>query len=386
MSKKLQHLVEQPSLWRDINLTWLEYPIQLTKGLHILKTNAGNHTKSVCLGSLVSNNILKFLAESCPNLESIALSVKHLEVDVDLSLLSRNLREINLKLSNQVFEVKGFSFRLIYLDRGFVIDNFVQEPFRDLRCLSLEYARITHRLASQLSLSKHLNSLNLQECVFTGSEEVDILMKDLPKLKSINLDNCCFRSTQDLEAVLLSIAVNVKKLSAFSISDPTTVWLEDLIPALDLKFDNFLEALESSDSLLSLYLTRIQGIIPSVFSNFLLQHPTLERLHLAECYEVNDDFVRAISEHLRKLKELNLSGCDMVTCDGLKTLAHHPTLQKLDVSKIVRNKDTILSIISTLPNIHHLVLSSDCRDSLDEIKQVKPYLVVSFRPWAWRIM
>ena len=155
---------------------------QVNTALRVLEAYAGQGTRKVCLQRFVSNDILKCLKKQCPNLESITLYVPSSKVD--LSLLSRNLRVIDLRLPK--FNQTGSSI-------GCLINDFAEEPFFYLRCLLLLGAEITKEFCLQLSLSKYLYSLTLYECVFTTAiGDLDVLTRELPALRNIDIAFCWF--------------------------------------------------------------------------------------------------------------------------------------------------------------------------------------------------
>ncbi|XP_072039511.1 uncharacterized protein [Amphiura filiformis] len=381
--KRWRDLLKHPSIWKRIDVTaykrlahktlWsnaaeLQQVLQKheTIALEFLETYAGHSTTSINLGELVNNDILIHLRESCPNLVHIKLTklvAKH--PNIKLSLLPRNLRVINLRLIS--FREKHMQARISSHMRDFVV-----EPFLFLHHLSLDGATISCALSKQLSLSTKLSTLRLQSCVLRPSmtEDFEILTTQLNNLTQLDLAFCRFYTEEVLEVVLRCIAINLTSLRYCG--------FHCLLPSPHRKFDEFLKFISPDGSLVRLHLSGMQGITPRVFSEFTQRNQNLEILHLRFCKTINDESVVSIATNLQHLKELKLSGCRDISKHGYRQLAHHPSLQVLEIAEMNIALEAILFVARSLPCLIHLSLSpTEHKVCAKVLRKERPQLVVS---------
>ena len=383
MCQRWHDLLKHPSIWKQIDVTaykrladktlWsnaIELHQVLRRhedvALEFLETYAGHSTTSVNLGELVNNDILIHLKESCPNLTRIKLTklvAKH--PNIKLSLLPRKLQVIQLRLIS--FPENHAEARISSHMRDFVVD-----PFLHLRHLCLDGATIPCELSRQLSQSGQLSTLKLQNCIIRTSmtEDFDILTAKLANLKQIDLAFCRFYTDDALEVVLNRIALNLTGL--------TSCGFHCLQPASHYKFDEFLHFISPSGSLTRLHLSGMQGITPRIFYDFAERNQNIEILHLRFCRTINDETFLAIKHQFHHLKELKLSGLREISKSGFRLLAHHPSLQVLEIAEMNIALEAVLFVVRSLSCLTHLFLSSaEQKVCAKVLRRERPHLVVS---------
>ena len=380
--KRWYDLLKHPSIWKQIDVTAYKRLAEKTLwsnaielhqvlrrledvALEFLETYAGHSTTSVNLGELVNNDILIHLKESCPNVTHIKLTklvAKH--PNIKLSLLPRKLQVIQLRLIS--YPENDAEARISSHMRDFVVD-----PFLHLRQLTLDGATIPCEFSRQLSRSGQLSTLKLQSCIIRTSmaEDFDILTSKLPKLKQIDLAFCRFYTDDALEVVLNRIALNLTGL--------TSCGFHCLQPSSHYKFDKFLHLISPSGSLTRLHLSGMLGITPQVFDEFAERNPNIEVLHLRFCRTINDETLLSIV-HFQHLKELKLSGLREISKNGFKLLAHHPSLQVLEIAEMNIALEAILFVVRSLSCLTHLFLSSaEQKVCAKVLRRERKHLVVS---------
>lgn len=335
-------------MWRTIDLSQLSKYLKTLSledkkiaVLTFLQKYASHSTKRVTLLGFATNDILRFLRTHCVKLEGILLYKHSGCEDLDLALLSSNLKYIGLRLP-------------ICSGNGTDVGQFAGEkPFYNVHLLNLHGVQITQVLCNRLMLSESLSHLMLFHCAFhEGSERHFMnLINKLNFLGTIILAYCWFSSVAQIETILSHIACNCIQLNHFDFRFPYALIDADAHEIAKLNFDVFLESMDEMAPLRIVSLTGITSMTASGFEVFLQQHNNIEILELSLCSDIDDDFIYSIATNLKQLKSLQLSGCDSITNVGLKFLAHHPKLDTLKLACGGITGKAIQYTVGTLPKI-----------------------------------
>jgi hypothetical protein len=92
-------------------------------------------------------------------------------------------------------------------------------------------------------------------------------------------------------------------------------------------------------------------------ANAVKQMKELEHLNLADLRTMQDIHLATMIRGMNQLKELNLSGCQLLTSQSMQPLRNHKALEWVDFSECPRVDDAVFNYLMTCKNLRHLNLT-----------------------------
>ncbi|PWA43359.1 Leucine-rich repeat, cysteine-containing subtype [Artemisia annua] len=260
----------------------------------------------------LSNTYMELLARSCPNLKRLWLNSE--EGDFQFDFDDDGLCAV-AKACSRLSGVELYG-RLHVGDIG--VDCLVRSC-KDLRNLILSRcARVTDESLKSIRELNSLQRLDLEGCLISDMGLEYMAKADLKNnLMSLSLDEC--DKISDIDISHLKQMVNLTRLSlsncGVNITDSGIFTLSQIIP-------------------------------------------NIEVLHLSWLINITDISLSQIARNCKKLKFIELRGCEAITGKGVRCFAHHPRLSSLYMSSCYNIFwEDVESVASTCRNLEHIELS-----------------------------
>lgn len=289
--------------------------------------------------SSISDAQMKFIARTCPNIQELHLNyAKKIETlasaryfdfgRVGLSALAKgccNLRSVGLRcrrgVSNVgVIEVVKFSRNLVNLDVGWC-------------------KRINDEALEAIGTMSALTRLNLQGCCLISDAGLTFLAKGrlCKSLVYLNLAECD------------------------RISD------DGVIKLMEMRSLEVLNLAECGPKVTDIGGKAIAAIV------------SLKRLHLSWLVNVSDVTLFALAQNSKSLVTFHLTGCELVTGDGIRAFASHKSLRELDLACIHKFNAN---------DLEELVLGCQSLELIGVDQRLRSWIPVTeqgniFRPNCW---
>nr|GEU54215.1 hypothetical protein [Tanacetum cinerariifolium] len=260
------------------------------------------------------NNHMKQIAESCPNIHHLDLSlsqyhlgVRKLEFD-DVGLCAIANACIHLDRVN-------LSGRLCFTEIG--IGSLVRSC-KNLTVLILRKCmNVTDKSLKMIGEATRLKYLSLRDCYLITDLGLEYLANEDLRycLKTLYLNNC------------------------HRITDNGVIHLKKLVSLRDLHLSN------------CAYITDY-GVVA------ICELPNLEVLHLDFLITITDISLREIGSKCLKMLVLSLEGCEKITNVGLQAFSGHQTLFRLSLALCYKlSLEDVKPIVMSCPNLRCLRLS-----------------------------
>lgn len=186
----------------------------------------------------------------------------------------------------------------------------------------------------------HLNTVSLRKRSGVGNAGVVSLVSFLPKLIDLDLSFCDKVSDEALRVIgSVSSLKNLNLHGCWLISDaglkslaggPLRMTLKKLILAeCDRITDCGVLSLMQLCCLEELDLAECGPNVTDLAGEAIASSESLKRLNLSWLVNVSDATVIALAEGCKNLDALNLTGCEFVTGEGVRTLTKHGSLKEL---------------------------------------------------------
>ncbi|XP_018327020.1 dynein regulatory complex subunit 6-like [Agrilus planipennis] len=246
-----------------------------------------------------------------------------------------NLKELSLK--NSCCEAAQIVFKLV-LPSG----TARLEKFSLGGCMGLPWNELYNNVEKYSATLIHIN--------FSGSVCVDykileIIFNRCKRLKELCLSNC--QGVTDgglisIETVDFEVGDLEDKMEIISGAARSGYFRNNSImnltnlQALSLKncicvTDFSLKAVFKFKELISLNLSGCQNITMEGIRSLIASVPSLEILNLSTCYNIDDDGINVICNGFKRLKKLILEGCIQLTDETLEAILSTPTIQQMNV-------------------------------------------------------
>ncbi|KAJ8555488.1 hypothetical protein K7X08_012984 [Anisodus acutangulus] len=258
--------------------------------------------KKIETSEQIKNTHLQILAEKCPRIQVLNLSFKKKNRFYDE-------KDESLVLEDDDFDEKG----LCFIAKG---------------CCSC------------------LNTVCLRKRSGVGDDGVGFLVKFLPKLIALDLSFCDKVSDESLR-VIGSVSNSLKIFNlqgCWLVSDsglkslvegPVRMTLKRLILAeCDRITDSgVLSLMQLCCCLEELDLAECGPNVTDISGEAISSSESVKRLNLSWLVNVSDATVVALAKGCKNLDALNLTGCEFVTGEGVRTLTKHRSLKELVLTR-----------------------------------------------------
>ena len=318
---------------------------------HLIGVYACQNTTQVHLLN-ASNRVLKLLQKLCPNLDTLILTMalekhgpnvdtdtlymdnyKHYK-DLKLKLVSKKLTKFHLKPG--IYRLTNKNTVLFPRSKPFNVSSL---PFPNLEDLPLDTALIDCKVFNRLHT---IRCLSLSNCDFRGKADCVSVATVLPHLKCLETLHM-YRSLHAFDRF-----PNELKRFFEVLSKKTT------LRCLQLRiFPGLFNTPQQS-------FYNFEGGIPvDSFENMTIGlENTLSSLGMAYIGLVDDAIVSLIARNLRKLKLVDLSGCNQITDSGFASFSNHPCLEVIDITECKEITYNLIAMaVETLPRIGKLFVT-----------------------------
>lgn len=237
---------------------------------------------------LICNAHLECVAQTCPKIEVLNLNTRKMHDDLDESDELSGLNGGIHAIANGCREL-----RKVYLRRR-GIGNF--------------------GVVSLLNFGKNLTELDLGRCNRITDQALEAIGY-ATSLCVLNL-RCCWLITDSGLAMLAngSTARTLKKL---------------IIAECERITDYGLSCLQQMCCLEELNLAECGPAVTDIGGVAVASIPTLKWLNLSWLINISDVTLTAIAEHSQKLTVLDLTGCELITGEGVRAFVDHESLEEL---------------------------------------------------------
>ncbi|KAL6344694.1 hypothetical protein AAG906_002600 [Vitis piasezkii] len=237
---------------------------------------------------LICNAHLECVAQTCPKIEVLNLNTRKMHDDLDESDELSGLNGGIHAIANGCREL-----RKVYLRRR-GIGNF--------------------GVVSLLNFGKNLTELDLGRCNRITDQALEAIGY-ATSLCVLNL-RCCWLITDSGLAMLAngSTARTLKKL---------------IIAECERITDYGLSCLQQMCCLEELNLAECGPAVTDIGGVAVASIPTLKWLNLSWLINISDVTLTAIAEHSQKLMVLDLTGCELITGEGVRAFVDHESLEEL---------------------------------------------------------
>lgn len=223
-------------------------------------------------------------------------------------------------------------------------------------CIQLESE--LSNAADALYRCTNLRKLSLQGCHFLESRTIQRILKANPNLEHISLVGLMTRVTSSTCNTILNFNRNLRSLDVSSCRTITARSIKRIVA--------------NCPELICLAASGIRGFNDVSVANEIHRRNKLESLDLQGCNDFKDNSLKALmigrdtvvdyfgefNVEPRRLKVLNLSGCETLSDDSIQMMAGRvPDLEELFLSRNIRISDHSLNqILPTVPNLVTLEL------------------------------
>ena len=272
-----------------------ELPANADKIISIVRNNT--HLKMLslvlCENLSLAQNIISNVQSN--EVKEIHLSLATFKSKKDLEKFSQSLTELTIK--NMHFNEVGIEYNILMIENIILLKNLKKLILNNVKFMGAEFINL---------LQCNLEYLDMRECMdFKIQDCADYLIKDRKYLKTFKLDGENSNSIQ-----LLNIIPNLDNLKELTIS-----YCENLE-------DNFLDMISLiANKFTKLSLRKLKKISQECFIKFFSQSEfkNLEKLDFYDAPKLNDKAIINISL-IKKLKYLDISWCEMVTNETIKSI------------------------------------------------------------------
>ncbi|KAM3688704.1 hypothetical protein ACB094_10G174200 [Castanea mollissima] len=238
--------------------------------------------------TLINDDELKFLAKTCPKLEVLNLSLERPFHDEFTTVFDNVCEDGLCALGNGCHKLSKVLLR----------------------------RRICWTVVSLVKLAKNLTILDLAKCCLVTDQDLEAIGA-LNSITILNLEGC---SITDVGLVSLATGASSRSLKklvlevCYQITDYGVSSLRQMC---------CLEELNMADC--GMKVTNI-GCVE------LAAIQTLKRLNLSWLSNVSDPTLLALAENCQNLKQVDLTGCELITGAGIRAFANHGCVQALVLS------------------------------------------------------
>ncbi|PWA89356.1 Leucine-rich repeat, cysteine-containing subtype [Artemisia annua] len=236
----------------------------------------------------LSNKHIKLLAQSCPKLRTLRLTLeKNLDPKVDY--------ESDFDDDGLCAVANAYShLDIVSLDRRLRVGDV--------------------GVVSILRSSKNITSLCLKGCVKVTDKSLKVI-GEATSLKLLNLGACCLITDLGLKYLANGDLKNCLEILLLAkcdrISDAGIIYLGQMV------------------HLTALTLSKCGVNVTDSGISAISKIPNIERLVLSRLINVTNTSLFDIANNCLNLRVLDLSGCQAITSEGLRAFADHPTLSRL---------------------------------------------------------
>ena len=272
-----------------------EFPTNTEKILSIIKNN--KHLKKLslilCENLTLARDIIKSV--NSKEITQLYLSLAMFKTCKDLNKFKDSLTELTVK--NMYFNEVGIEYNILMVENIILLKNLKKLKLNNIKYTGAEFINL---------LQCNLEYLDIRECMdFKIQDCAAYLIKNRNYLKTLKLDGENSNVVQ-----LLSILPNLDNLKELTIS-----YCENLE-------DEFLEMISViSPKFKKLSLRKLRNISEDCFIKFFsyTNFGDLEKLDFYDAPKLNDKAIINISL-IKKLKYLDISWCETVSNETLKTI------------------------------------------------------------------
>ncbi|XP_004602328.1 dynein regulatory complex subunit 6 [Sorex araneus] len=280
----------------------------------------------------LTDNCVKALVENCFHITSVVfVGAPHISDYTFQALSTCNLRKLRIEGNKRITDAS-----LKSIDKNYPHINHLY--MADCR-------EITDGALKSLSLLRHLTVLNLANCVRLGDVGLRHFLDGSSsfKIRELNLSNCTLLS--DASVIKLSeCCLNLRYLSLRNCDNLTNTGIQCIARIL---------------SLISLDIsgTKVNDESLEVIST----HKILKDLSLSECYKITCDGIQALCRGSSILDCLDVSYCPQLSDECIKALAIYcVNLTFLSIAACPKITDAAMEILSAKCHYLHILNVSGC--------------------------
>ncbi|KAL3498487.1 hypothetical protein ACH5RR_041219 [Cinchona calisaya] len=174
-------------------------------------------------------------------------------------------------------------------------------------------------VASLAKFLKNLVNLDLGFCKMITDEALETIGK-MGSLRSLNLQGCCLIS--DLGLSFLANGILGKSLVYLVLAECDRISDVGVMELMNLRCLEELNVAECGPK------------VTDIGGKAIAAMESLKRLNLSWLINVSDDTVFALAEISKNLVSLDLTGCEMITGDGIRAFASHKCLCEIVLTSV----------------------------------------------------
>ncbi|XP_049633406.1 dynein regulatory complex subunit 6 [Suncus etruscus] len=288
----------------------------------------------------LTDNCIKALVENCSHITSVIfIGAPHISDYTFQALTTCNLRKIRIEGSKRITDASLKS---------------IDKNYSNLNHLYMADCQgITDVTLKALSPLRNLTMLNFANCLRLGDVGLKYFL-DGPssiKIRELNLSNCFHMS--DIAAVKISeCCLNLRYLNLRNcdhLTDTGIQYLTRILALISLDIsgtkvtDEGLEAFSKHKKLKELSVSECYRITCNGIETFCRGLPCLDCLDISYCPQLSDDSIKALAVYCVSLTFLNIAGCPKITDSAMELLSakcHY--LHILDISGCILLTDQTL--------------------------------------------
>lgn len=334
--KALHASVQQPQLWREVNLSNV---LDLSGRIFRDLITRSSNVVSIVMPDVAVNSpayLVRLIGRYCPNLEHLDLGF-HIEINKE-----------------------------------------TEQTIGSLPLRSLLIASRHGRATSIANVVRHLPNLEKFECPIVSPHLIETLLEHCVNLKSLSLST----RRRDFPNLVHRIAKALPRLEALSLNIPGFIDVDpisclgqlkhlDLAGSRNLSPQQLCAALSRPLESLSLAMTAATS---EVLEKLAQVSPNMQSLDLQYCPQIDSVFaLKACSQ----LQEVSLRGCvNILESDLSDFLLHQSSLARVDVSWTSASREMLIQCVPTMTSLE--VLTAECATEdpsfIPEICSLCPHL------------